>query len=469
MTAAAPSSAVTEVMQRVWEQIDRDFDRHLAAIQTYLRQPSVSKTGQGVEQCARLTGELIEAAGGSAEIVSTPGHPAVLGRIQGDGPTLLRYGMYDVQPAEEPGWTTPPWAAERHDLPGVGPAIVARGAVNSKGALSAFLLALTSARKVADLPASVVMLCDGEEELGSPHLIDVVEERRADLAADAAFDLDLTADATGTPEVYLGVKGILSYFLTCRGGEWGGPLERAAHSSGGVLIHSPAWSLVRALAALVDGDERPSFEGLPEPVVPASDEPLVDALAEMYDTDRAHHEFRTSRLKQNDARSIVRALLYEAALNVNGIETGYPDGGKTIVPSSARAAIDLRVPAGADLDALDESIRRAIAAVAPEVEVVEDERCVPARTPSNTPVARAMIDSHALEGHPATVWPTAPWWAPYYLFEQILELPFAVGGAGHGAGAHGLDEYASVEGLRQHMRQSIAFLFHFAEQTSNVG
>src|SRR3712207_4968585 len=132
---------------------------------------------------------LIEGGGGSAEIVATSGHPAVIGRIEGDGPTLLRYGMYDVQPADEPGWSSPPFAAATADVPGAGPSLVARGAANSKGALAAFLLALSSARRVSDLPVGIALLVDGEEELGSPNLPGVMAARREDLAAEAAFDL----------------------------------------------------------------------------------------------------------------------------------------------------------------------------------------------------------------------------------------------------------------------------------------
>jgi acetylornithine deacetylase/succinyl-diaminopimelate desuccinylase-like protein len=171
--------------------------------------------------------------------------------------------MYDVQPADEPGWSSPPFAAVRVEVPGVGPNIVARGAANSKGALAAFLLALASVRKVSDLPAEIVLLVDGEEGLGSPHLPGVMAARRDHLAAEAAFDLDLTADRRGVAEVYLGCKGIVSFFLNCSGGEWGGPVGRALHSSEGPVISSPAWSLVRALASLLYEAHLGTLDALP--------------------------------------------------------------------------------------------------------------------------------------------------------------------------------------------------------------
>jgi acetylornithine deacetylase/succinyl-diaminopimelate desuccinylase-like protein len=411
-----------------------------------------------------MTAAMIEAVGGTAELVETDGHPAIVGSIDGDGPRLLRYGMYDVQPTDEPDWTSPPFGAEIRDLPGVGPAVIARGAANSKGCLAAFFLAVQVIRETTDLPVQLALLIDGEEELGSPNLGAVVDAHRSKLAADAAFDMDLTADRSGVPEVYLGCKGILSLRLTASGGDWGGPREKALHSSEGVAVASPAWSLVRALNALVGADESPRIPGLHATQPPPEDLPFVDALVDRFDPKRHLDEAGVSRFKnEGDASSIVNAHLYGAAANINGIRTGYPDGGKTIVPHLAEAVLDLRVPYGLDHETIAAGAKEIVASVAPEVTVEIPEWCPPAKTSADSPVARAMIDSHSDVDRPPLVWPTAPWWAPYFLFEQNLELPFAVGGAGHADGAHASDEYASVEGLREHMKQSVAFLYRYAE------
>src|ERR671916_195406 len=285
---------------------------HLEEIRRFLRRPTVSASDDDMLAGAEDVAALIEGAGGSPEIVATPGHPAVIGRIEGDGPGLLRYGMYDVQPADEPGWTSPPFAAAAADVPGVGPSLVARGAANSKGALAAFLLALSSARRVSALPAGISLLVDGEEELGSPNLPGVMAARREDLAAEAAFDLDLTADRRGVAEIYLCCKGIVSFALSCSGGEWGGPVGRALHSSEGAVISSPAWSLVRALAALDDEAHQGALEGLPAGTVPAEDEQLLDALARGFNPD-AHLEEAGALAYggPKDARPILKALMYD--------------------------------------------------------------------------------------------------------------------------------------------------------------
>jgi acetylornithine deacetylase/succinyl-diaminopimelate desuccinylase-like protein len=446
----------------VWDRIDDDLGEHLEEIRNFLRCPTVSASDDDMFAGAEYVAALIEGAGGSAEIIPTAGHPAVLGHIEGDGPRLLRYGMYDVQPADEPGWSSPPFAAVTADVPGAGPSIVARGAANSKGSLASFLLALASARRVSDLPAEIFVLVDGEEELGSPSLPGVMSARRADLAVEAAFDMDLTADRQDIAEVYLGCKGIVSFVLRSSGGEWGGPVGRALHSSEGVVISSPAWSLVRVLTTLEDAAGRNALDGLVPASVPPEDERLLDALAR--DFDPAAHLEEVGALAYrgpNDARSVLKALMYGPALNLNGFSAGSVTG-KTIVPHVARAALDLRIPYGTDVESVVAGVERIVAQKAPEVVVEGVQLCPPSRTTAGSPVAQAMVESQRDVGPPPQVWPSAPWWAPFYLFEQVLRVPFASGGAGHAGRAHAADEYASIAGLRTHMRQSIAFLHRFA-------
>jgi acetylornithine deacetylase/succinyl-diaminopimelate desuccinylase-like protein len=454
---------------RAWDRIDRDLDDHLEEIRRFLRLPTVSASDDDMHAGAEFVATLIEGAGGTAEIVPTPGHPAVLGRIEGDGPRLLRYGMYDVQPADEPGWTSPPFAAATADVPGAGPSIVARGAANSKGSLASFLLALASARQVSDLPAGIVFLVDGEEELGSPNLPGVMSDRRADLTAEAAFDTDLTADRYGISETSLGCKGIVSFVLRCSGGAWGGPVGRALHSSEGAVISSPAWSLTRALTALQNAAIDNALDGLGPATVPREDEGLLDDLVDHFDP-AAHLEESNALVYRgsDDARSLLTALMYEPVLNLNGFSAG-STAGKTIVPHEARAALDLRIPYGTDVEPVVASIQRIVAQAAPEVALEQVQLCPPSRTTANSPVARAMVESQRDVGQPPQVWPSAPWWAPFYLFEQVLGLSFASGGAGHAGRAHAADEYAAIAGLRAHMRQSIAFLYRFASAAGAEG
>ena len=462
-TAQEPGSgSVGGVLSR----IDDTFDSHLEAIRSYLKQPSVSATGEGIAEGAALTAALIEDAGGSARIVETPGHPVVIGHLGETGPSLLRYGMYDVQPVDEPGWESDPFGAEIRDIEGVGPSVVARGAANSKACFGAFLRAAGEAHKSGELPVRITFMVDGEEELGSPSLPKVIDDNLDELRTDAAFDLDMHADVAGVPDVYLGVKGVLSIMLRCKGGEWGGPQGRDLHSSNGAIVRSPAWSIAIALAALMGPEEELRFD-LDAPTPPPEDEPYIQRLAASFDMAAELAERYATRMKSDDPRELIEALMYAPVLNINGLEGGAPQGSKTIIPHDAKAALDLRIPYGVDVDRACRDLTARVQAVTPEVEVAIYEVCPPARTSPDSDVARAMIASHSDVGANARVWPMSPWWAPYYLFEQVLKVPFAHGGAGHSSGAHGANEYASIEGIRAHMKQSLAFLHRFAAEAKS--
>ena len=108
------------VLARAFARIDSDFDDHLETIRTFLRQPSVSSTGEGVELCAGMVAELIEACGGRGEVIATDGHPTVIAsyRRRGAQSSALR----DVRRAAT-GRTRLGGRALRcgdRDLPGIG-------------------------------------------------------------------------------------------------------------------------------------------------------------------------------------------------------------------------------------------------------------------------------------------------------------------------------------------------------------
>jgi acetylornithine deacetylase/succinyl-diaminopimelate desuccinylase-like protein len=301
---------------------------------------------------------LIEAAGGSAA-PREPGErrPTVIGTIDGPGPTVLRYGMYDVQP---PGaqWTVDPFAAHVRDG-----RVLARGAANSKAALAASILAFASAPS----PCRQVFVCEGEEELGSPRLAAFCDAHRDELRADFALDLDLQEEPGS---VFAGVKGL--YELELRAG--GGP---DVHSSRVNEVPAPAVDLARALIAL---KER----------VPAA--------------------------------------------NVTWMLAGTPeDVSRTVVPGTARAGVDIRYDDSIELPAMTNGVSLAVKGAYP-----------PARSDPDGPPVRALCEALRRHGTEPQVRPVAPWWAPYH----VLGVPFASGGPGSAGGAHGPDEWASVDGLR---------------------
>ena len=118
------------VLDQIYDHIDQHFDEHLAATQRYLRQPSISSQGLGIQECAEMTAGMLRDLGAEARLAPLEGgHPVVYGHLasRSSDRTLLIYGMYDVQPVEPlEAWESPPFEANV-----VGDRIIARGAYNS--------------------------------------------------------------------------------------------------------------------------------------------------------------------------------------------------------------------------------------------------------------------------------------------------------------------------------------------------
>ena len=164
----------------VYKHIDANLAEHIAHLQRWVRQPSVSAQKRGItEMAGMLAGDLRALGFKEVEIVPTAGHPGVFGFYDAGAPrTLLVYMMYDVQP-EETGWKVPAFdgALVETDL---GRVLMARGATNQKGPERAFLNALDSIIKTRGrLPVNLLVAAEGEEELGSPHYPEVIAKYEA--------------------------------------------------------------------------------------------------------------------------------------------------------------------------------------------------------------------------------------------------------------------------------------------------
>ena len=448
--------------------VERRFNHYLERVRELCRIPSVSATGQGIAETADAVAGLIREAGGTAELVETPGHPVVLGDIPGPAgtPRLLRYGMYDVQPPEG-DWSSPPFAAEIVDLPGVGPAVVGRGTANSKGSLAAFFCALDALREAGEVPVSFGLVIEGEEELGSPHLPGVVRDRASDLAADAGVDFDLCADRTGAADLILGCKGLLSLEVSCRSGEWGGPVK-PLHSSEAAWIASPVWALIHALASIVGPEEQILVPALLQAARGPGEEDrrLLHELAEAFDPEEHLREAGATRYKlSGSSAELLENLIFRPTVNIDGLDAGYTGpGGMTIIPDVARAVLDVRLVPDLEPESATAMIRERLDQAGwGFVDVTQLDSYPWAKADPGSAVARAMRASYERLGHRTLPYPMAPWCAPFYIFDRILGIRWASGGLGHSGGAHAPDEFISVEGLKEHIMGVAEFCLAFAE------
>ncbi len=457
---------------RVRAYMDFHWNRHLEDVRSFVRQPSISADGTGMDECADLLVRWIERTGGTGEIVPTKGWPVVYGRIDVGAPrTLLLYGMYDVQPVIGETWVvddpfggeilTPPFAPE------LGPCIINRGVMNQKGPLVNTFIALESIRNVhGTLPFNVIFVIEGEEEMGSKHLPDFVAENRDRLKADAAFFAFLSQDLNGKVLSYLGVKGILFMEFTARGGDWGGPTTRAVHGSNAVWYGNPAWRLTHALASMLTPDQKHILvDGFYDEVEPADahDEALLATLAPTLDPDEHLQSDDVRRFKYDlDGVPLLRKYLYQPTLNIDGIVGGHwQEGTKTIIPHEAKAKVDVRMVRNMDPQRTFERIRAHLDTHGYGDIAVEILDAYPwAKTRVDDPPVQAMLETYAQFGHTPEIWPHLAGSAPFYLFTDVLNIPVAMGGLGHGGRVHSPDEYATVQGMRDAQQWLAAYFIN---------
>jgi acetylornithine deacetylase/succinyl-diaminopimelate desuccinylase-like protein len=447
---AASIAGYTGEHPAIYAHIEQHEDEHIANIQRWLRQPSISAQNTGIQEMAELLRDDLRALGfQEAELVPTRGHPGVWGYYDAGAPkTLVVYMMYDVQPVEPADWISPPFEARLEDSD-MGTIVRARGATNQKGPERAFLNAVASILAVdGTLPVNLMVAAEGEEELGSPNYPQIVDRYEARMrTADGVIFPFNSQDGNGEFELSLGVKGILYLELEARGGAAGGPKNAEIHGSYKAIADAPAIRLVQALATMTSRDGNTiTVPGFYDDIRPPSEEEqrLINALVDHWDDARLQRAFGVDRwIDGATGRDAIMMYLYDPTFNIDGIWGGYTgEGTKTILPHIATAKVDSRLPPGLSPDSALARIRRHLDDNGfADIAIRQLSGYPAAQTSIDAPLVRAAIGVFNKRGLTPRVSPRLAGSAPFYQFTERLQLPLVFSGLGHGAGAHAPNEY----------------------------
>src|SRR5262245_6696183 len=199
----------------VFTHIDSQRHRCVERLIDYVRHPSISAHNVGIREVADILVGMLTGLGLETRLIPTSGHPMVVARwLQSPGaPTVLLYGHYDVQPPDPLDlWISPPFEPTIRDG-----RIFARGVADNKGQHFAQILAIESHLKVhGTLPCNVILLLEGEEEVGSPHIADFVRDYCELLQADLAVTADGPLHPSGRPTIKFGSRGVVNFELHAR-------------------------------------------------------------------------------------------------------------------------------------------------------------------------------------------------------------------------------------------------------------
>jgi acetylornithine deacetylase/succinyl-diaminopimelate desuccinylase-like protein len=323
-----------------------------------VRLPTVSSDpacAGALRVCARRLAERLRRAGLAHVRLLTPArHPLVVAgnRHVPDRPTVLLYTHYDVQPAGSPeDWSSPPFQPTRREN-----SLYGRGASDDKGQLLCHVLAVERFLRRGDAPINVVIILDGEEEIGSPGLAAVLRLVAHRTPITAALISDTRMLAPGRPSLTIGLRGSLALELTLRG-----PARDLHAGAFGGAVHNPLQVLCEVLAGLHTPDGRIALPGiyrrvLPTPAAARSVRSDREILAEAGVTEGWGEPGRTAY-----ERTVARP-----ALTLNGLTGGHQGpGAKAVLPAEASAKLSFRLVPEQQPAEVERALRRHLAAAVP--------------------------------------------------------------------------------------------------------
>jgi acetylornithine deacetylase/succinyl-diaminopimelate desuccinylase-like protein len=350
-------------LDTVLARIDQDIDQSLERLFALLRISSISTDPAFAEDCRKAAEHVaadLRSIGFDAGVRPTAGHPVVVGRSNGsaaqNGPKVLFYGHYDVQPVDPLDlWKTPPFEPRIEELPGGRKIIVARGACDDKGQAMTFVEACRAFKAVTGkLPLDITVMIEGEEECGSRNLPAFVEKNAAELKRDLALVCDTAMWNAQTPSVTTSLRGLVyeDVKVTCA--------DRDLHSGlFGGAAQNPIRVLAKILAAIHDDDGRVTIPGFYDGVA----ELPPDILADLKALDLTAEEFLGQvGLKYSSGekgRLVLEQTTTRPTAEFNGIVGGYTgEGAKTVIPGQASAKVSFRLVGRQDPEKIRDAFRK---------------------------------------------------------------------------------------------------------------
>lgn len=348
------------------DAVERNLDQSLDRLFALMRVPSISTDPAYAARCSEaaelLAVELAE-LGFTARVAPTAGHPMVVAHHDGDGPHVLFYGHYDVQPVDPLSlWRRDPFDPVLEARDDGTKMIVGRGASDDKGQLRTFIEACRAWKQAEGrLPCRVTVLFEGEEESGSESLEPFLRANAEELKADFALICDTSMWDTETPGITIGLRGMAGGQVTIHGpsrdlhsGLYGGPAR------------NPIQLLVDALSDLKDADGRVTLPGFYDGVHPLSPEVQASWDALGFDGAAFLADVGLGVPAGEKGVGVLEQSWSRPTAEINGIWGGYTgEGFKTVIPAEAHAKVSFRLVGDQDPDQVWEAFEAHVRARLP--------------------------------------------------------------------------------------------------------
>ena len=445
-------------LPKIYDYIDKNIDQHVVNLQKWIQQPSISNTGEGIQESAEMVKGFFDQLGCQKTQVVDPGktqwgsqaNPVVYAKCdEGAKKTLIVYWQYDTMPVTQPDlWKAPPFEGRLVEQAPFKKVLIGRGAVNSKGPEMTFLNAISSIKAVTGkLPVNLIFVAEGDEERMDVGLNKFMTDHQ---------DLFQGADGVWGPG---GSEGCVFVELTTSGAKWGrGPDYSDIHGAFKLAVDSPAWRHIQMLSKLVSPDGNkvliPGFYDDLLPISPEQDAQLHKAAAN-YDLKKAAQNLGITRFESDDPYTVLKMLRAGTSMNLDGIWGGnmFAGGSGAILPNKITSKHNFRYQAnmtGPDIVAKLRKYLDQLGYSDVDIHVVGD---VPwAKRDQNNDLAKSNAYTSQIFGGgnsgPFAAGGGGGYW-PAYVFSgkgTNIDLPISSARGGAGGNAHAANEWYAIEG-----------------------
>ncbi|GAA0595875.1 dipeptidase [Virgibacillus siamensis] len=349
--------------EKTLQYLTENREQLLNKLNTFLSIPSVSTDSIHKEDISKAAGfletYLSDIGFDNVERQDTGGHPLVYAEYNQagpDSPTVLFYGHYDVQPVDPiDQWKSDPFQPEFRDG-----RLYARGSSDDKGQVFMHLAVFEAFMKTdGKLPLNVKVCIEGEEEIGSENLYDILQKKKEQFAADFAVISDSGMVAENQPTLLYGLKGFTGIEINVTG-----PDNDLHSGMYGGAVRNPVIALTHILASMKNEDEVVTVDGFYDGV-----EPLTDHERELIKQVKGEDYHKSTGVPETVSEkgySAKEHTMGRPTFEINGMYGGYQgEGTKTIIPSTATAKITCRLVPGQDPEHIQQLLEKHIKDVAP--------------------------------------------------------------------------------------------------------
>jgi acetylornithine deacetylase/succinyl-diaminopimelate desuccinylase-like protein len=445
-------------MADVKKAVTSQHAQSIKGLQDWIALPSIAAEKRNTQEGAEYMKKLaLDAGFQHAEVVQTSGAPGVFATLDAGAPkTLGLYFMYDVKQYDPKEWSSPPLEGRILDKPGFGKILMGRGATNQKGPEATFLAALRAMKAAGrKLPVNLVLVAEGEEEIGSTHFKEIVNKPQVMAALKKTVGVFMPSQSqgpTGAVEITLANKGVVELELISSGEKWGRGPTRDIHSSLKAAVDSPVWRLVQALQTLVSADgNKVAIDGWYEHIAPLTQhqKDLIAASVRATPEAELKKELHITRwIDDLPYQQAMKRLVSQPTVNIEGLVAGYTGpGGKTILPGRAVAKLDLRLVPNQTRAEAENKLRAYLKRKGfGDLEVNVSGGYDPTETAEDSTIIRAEVATYRSLGQTPEMNPRgAGSWPGVVFTGPPLKLPAGHFGMGYGTGAHAPDEFMVVE------------------------